>query len=214
MTFFFYRDRHRKRLVEMRDAIARDLHDDMGSNLSTIKLLSEFELMKNPAVDQKTIKTILEKTNLVMDNMYEIIWNINPSKGQGTGIAGKIKSYMIQALEPLDVAIHFDIPDDADAKSWRLTMEQRRHIFLIFKEAVNNIAKYSTANKVDFAIHAERKQLVLSIRDNGIGFEPSAIQPGNGLLNMKTRALALKGELMIDAKPGEGTCVKLILPYT
>ena len=55
---------------------------------------------------------------------------------------------------------------------------------------------------------------MLSIRDNGIGFEPSAIQPGNGLLNMNTRALALKGELVIDTKPGEGTCVKLILPHT
>jgi len=214
LSFFLFRDRQRRQLQQVKYAIARDLHDDMGSNLSTIKLLSEFELMKNPESDQKTLRTILDKTNLVMENMYEIIWNINPSKNQGIDMAEKIKSYIIQTLEPLDMAIHFDIGNESHLKAWRLTTEHRRHIFLIFKEAVNNIAKYSTANKVDFAIHAERKQLVLSIRDNGIGFEPSAIQPGNGLLNMNTRALALKGELVIDTKPGEGTCVKLILPHT
>jgi len=213
LAFFVYRDRQRRRLQQMRDAIARDLHDDMGSNLSTIKLLSEFELMKYPADKQQPLRTILEKTNLVMESMYEIIWSINPAKGQATDIISKIKDYIIQVLEPLNIDIHFELAGDLSQKDWRLTIDQRRQLFLICKEAVNNIAKYANATQVTFSLQKEKGHVVLAIRDNGIGFDPKTMVPGNGLLNMQVRAQALHGEVAVDSRPGEGASVKLSLPY-
>ncbi len=213
LAFFLFRDRQRRRLQEMRDAIARDLHDDMGSNLSTIKLLSEFELMKHPAEKQQPLKTILEKTNLVMESMYEIIWSINPAKGQATDIISKIKDYIIQVLEPLNIDIHFELAGDLSEKDWRLTIDQRRQLFLICKEAVNNIAKYAHATHVTLSLHKEKVNVVLAITDNGIGFDPKTMVPGNGLLNMQVRAQALHGEVMVDSKPGEGTTIKVRLPH-
>jgi signal transduction histidine kinase len=212
LAFFLYRDRQRRRLQQMRDAIARDLHDDMGSNLSTIKLLSEFELMKHPAEKQQPLRTILEKTNLVMESMYEIIWSINPAKGQATDIISKIKNYIIQVLEPLNIDIHFELAGDLSEKDWGLTIDQRRQLFLICKEAVNNIAKYANATHVTFSLQRERGHVVITIIDNGIGFDPKNVVPGNGLLNMKVRAQALHGEVVVDSTPGEGTRVKVRLP--
>lgn len=213
LAFFMFRDRQRRRLQEMRDAIARDLHDDMGSNLSTIKLLSEFELMKHPAEKQQPLKTILEKTNLVMESMYEIIWSINPAKGQATDIISRIKDYIIQVLEPLNIDIHFELAGDLSEKDWRLTIDQRRQLFLICKEAVNNIAKYAHATHVTLSLHKEKVNVVLAITDNGIGFDPKTMVPGNGLLNMQVRAQALHGEVMVESKPGEGTTIKVRLPH-
>jgi signal transduction histidine kinase len=185
----------------------------MGSNLSTIKLLSEFELMKYPADKQQPLRTILEKTNLVMESMYEIIWSINPAKGQATDIISKIKDYIIQVLEPLNIDIHFELAGDLSQKDWRLTIDQRRQLFLICKEAVNNIAKYANATQVTFSLQKEKGHVVLAIRDNGIGFDPKTMVPGNGLLNMQVRAQALHGEVAVDSRPGEGASVKLSLPY-
>jgi signal transduction histidine kinase/ligand-binding sensor domain-containing protein len=213
LAFFLYRDRQRRRLQQMRDAIARDLHDDMGSNLSTIKLLSEFELMKHPAEKQQTLRTILEKTNLVMESMYEIIWSINPAKGQATDIISKITGYIIQVLEPLNIDIHFELSGDLSEKDWRLTIDQRRQLFLICKEAVNNIAKYANATHVTFSLQKEKGYVILTIKDNGIGFDPNTIVSGNGLLNMKVRAQALHGEVVVDSRHGEGTRVKVRLPH-
>lgn len=213
LAFFLYRDRQRRRLQQMRDAIARDLHDDMGSNLSTIKLLSEFELMKHSTEKEQPLRTILEKTNLVMESMYEIIWSINPAKGQATDIISKIKDYIIQVLEPLNIDIHFELADDFSEKDWRLTIDQRRQLFLICKETVNNIAKYANATHVTFSLQKEKGHAVLTISDNGLGFDPKTIVPGNGLLNMKVRAQALHGQVVVDSTLGEGTRVKVRLPH-
>ncbi len=84
---------------------------------------------------------------------------------------------------------------------------------MICKEAVNNIAKYANATHVTFSLQKEKGHAVLTIKDNGIGFDPKTIVPGNGLLNMKVRAQALHGEVVVDSRPGEGTSVKLSLPF-
>lgn len=214
MLFFLYREGQRGRLQRMRDDIARDLHDEMGSNLSTIKLLSEFELMKTETGEQPVIRTILDKTNLIMDSMYEIIWSIHPSKGQSTDIVERIKRYCIETLEPLDINIRFDITEPVTLSTNKINLDMRRHIFLVFKEAVNNIAKYAHASQVVFAVQAEHHQIVMSLQDNGIGFDLESVQSGHGLQNMKSRAVSMHASLEIQSKPGDGTRVKLNLPFT
>jgi signal transduction histidine kinase len=94
-----------------------------------------------------------------------------------------------------------------------LTIDQRRQLFLICKEAVNNIAKYANATHVTFSLQKEKGYVILTIKDNGIGFDPNTIVSGNGLLNMKVRAQALHGEVVVDSRHGEGTRVKVRLPH-
>jgi signal transduction histidine kinase len=91
-------------------------------------------------------------------------------------------------------------------------MEQRRNIYLIFKEALNNAAKYSGSKKIEINSSLYKEQLLLVIKDEGQGFDYSLTKKGNGLKNLSRRAVELGGRLEIESSPGAGTCVSLSLP--
>jgi signal transduction histidine kinase len=93
-------------------------------------------------------------------------------------------------------------------------MQARRDLFLIFKEAVNNAAKYSHASKVEVKVQPEHKRLLLLVKDNGKGFDVEKADDGNGLGNMQKRADALMGKIIIHSKEGEGTEIKLLIPVS
>lgn len=204
--FFKYKDLQRQKLENLRHNIARDLHDDMGSTLSHIKMMSERESMRkefNP-----TFKIIADKTSEVMSNMSEIIWSINPKNDSLKNIVGKIQEFAIDTLEPLGIEILFDIDDVPD--HIKFNPENRRHFYLIFKEAINNTAKYSKASEVLFAFKNEKGKMLAKFVDNGLGFDPLLISKGNGLKNMASRAKNLKCEFRISTN-NRGTSVILVL---
>jgi len=91
-------------------------------------------------------------------------------------------------------------------------MQQRQHIFFIFKEAINNIVKYASAKKTTVQLQKKEGNIVLLIRDDGVGFDMNEIHSGNGLINMQQRAELVKGRLVISAKKNEGTSIQLQLP--
>jgi signal transduction histidine kinase len=91
-------------------------------------------------------------------------------------------------------------------------MQERKNFYLVFKEAINNIAKYAGCSDVWIEMTLKNKQVILSIRDNGKGFDPEIARKGNGLINMRTRAEQLKGTLNIDTVPGEGTTIRFSFP--
>ena len=93
-----------------------------------------------------------------------------------------------------------------------LDMEARRDFFLIFKEAINNAAKYSKCKHMSISIRVQQKRLLLDIRDDGIGFDVNVADNGNGLINMRKRADSLKGKIVINSNPGTGTHVSLNVP--
>ncbi len=206
LLFYFYTAKinELQRLHTIRLNIARDLHDDMGSNLSHIKMLSEVEAMTNP--DQPVFKTIVEKMNEVMGNMSEIIWNANPSHDKIEDVLYRIQEYAIQTLEPLGISVKIDFQDIKAVI--KLDIIKKRNFYLIFKEAINNISKYAKSNKVTLSSSKENGHLIVVIKDNGIGFDPSLIKKGNGLVNMQDRAKLLGGELGIETS-AEGTIVRL-----
>ncbi|MBK8698508.1 MAG: hypothetical protein IPN29_02780 [Saprospiraceae bacterium] len=202
---FKYRDIQRQKLDKLRHTLARDLHDDMGSTLSHIRMMSERESMRRES--NQSFKTIADKTAEVMNNMTEIIWSINPKNDSLKNIIEKIQEFAIDTLEPMGMDIHFDI-DDVPGNI-RLNPEHRRHFYLIFKEAINNTAKYSKANRVIFSFKMENKKMFLKFSDNGLGFDPLLIKRGNGLKNMESRAMALNGKINIST--GEhGTQISLL----
>jgi len=208
LTFLYFRgrDRQRKRMQGMRDAIARDLHDEMGSNLSAIKLLTEYEMSRRGTAESSNLQKILGKVNAVIDSMYEIVWSIHPSPQ--TDVLGRIKAYVVETLEPLGIGIRFQVPPDMRLP---LDPERRRHLFLLFKEAANNIAKYASAREVVLEVAREAGHVTITLRDDGRGFDNTQLLPGHGLENMRSRAEAVGGRLRIASTPGKGSSIAVSL---
>ncbi len=193
-------------------AIARDLHDDIGSNLSNIKLISEMASLKTDTLDKSTYLKISEKTSQVMEYMSDIVWSINPKNDEMTNIIPWIQKYAIQTLEPLDINLKFELEDLPN--HLELDLEKRRNLFLICKEAFNNISKYSQANNVLFKVQYNQKQIHITIQDDGKGFDLQANTFGNGLQNMKDRAKQLGGELLISSTMDHGTKIDLWFAFS
>ncbi len=196
-VFFNYREQQIKKLNSLRLSIARDMHDDMGSNLSNIKMLSELELIKSNANPKESFRKIAEKTNQVMQSMSEIVWSINPSNDSMDSIILKIQEFAIDILETKGIGLKFDI--DQNVAQAKLELEDRRHFYLIFKELINNAAKYSQATEVILQIHYRHKTLSVSFSDNGIGFDPLLVNSGNGLKNLQSRVKLLNSHINIQS---------------
>lgn len=205
-SIFKYRELQRERIEKLRRSIARDLHDDMGSNLSHIKMLSEKEAM-NPK-HSLSFNVIASKAGEVMNSMSEIIWTLNPKFETLEALFSKIQEFAIDTLEPQNIEVHFDI--DYFQTSMKLSPDDRRHFYLIFKEAINNSMKYSKAKNVTLSLRQNSNRIEAKISDDGIGFDQDIIKKGNGLLNMAERAKLLGGQLVIDTSP-KGTEIKFTL---
>jgi signal transduction histidine kinase len=127
-------------------------------------------------------------------------------------ITSRMREFATNVLEAKDIEIDFRVaPKVNDVK---LDMEARRDFFLIFKEAINNAAKYSKASRVHVFVTSHQGKLILLVHDNGTGFDTSDDSRGNGLGNMQKRADAMKGRLMIKSGDGEGTKITLTVPLT
>lgn len=203
-VLYRYRLAHLQKLNQIRLDIARDLHDDMGGNLSQVKILSEIEAAKSGS--HPLFQKMNTKLGLIMDNMSEIVWSINPQKDDLSEIVLHIQQYAVEILEPQNINLHFKI--DPIPTHYRFNIEQRRHFYLLFKEAINNIAKYASAKHVTFELRLSQRNMQVLISDDGIGFDASLITRGNGLRHMTERAKMLGGDLKITTSP-DGTTVIL-----
>lgn len=209
------RVRQLMQMEKVRGRIARDLHDDMGSTLSTINILSEMAKMKVNKDTEKTseyISKISDNSNRMMEAMDDIVWSINPINDSMQRITARMREFATGVLEAKDIEVVFKVDDKV--KDLRLGMESRRDFFLVFKEAVNNVAKYSKARHANIDISVESNRLIMTIKDDGVGFNVEQADSGNGLTNMHKRAESIKGSLLIDSKPGVGTLVRLESPLT
>ncbi|MES2848535.1 MAG: two-component regulator propeller domain-containing protein [Bacteroidota bacterium] len=199
---------------KLRNHVARDLHDDMGSTLSTINILSSMAKSKMNSDSIKAgeyISKITDNSQRMMEAMDDIVWSIKPSNDSMQKIIARMREFATNVLEAKDIELDFST--DESLYDVKLNMQARRDLFLIFKEAVNNAAKYSKASKVEIKILPENKKLVLSVKDNGIGFDVNNAD-GNGLCNMQKRADNLLGKISIRSYEGEGAEVKLVIPVS
>jgi ligand-binding sensor domain-containing protein/two-component sensor histidine kinase len=215
-TFFYVVYRIRvNRLLEIekiRFGLSRDLHDDMGSTLSTINILSviaEEKLKQDTQVSSDYLKRITSISQQMMESMDDIIWSINPVNDNMERVIVRMREFAAGILEPKNIKLEFDVDDKVSEIG--IKMKGRRDLFLIFKEAINNSAKYSGAKTVRITISIINRSLYMSISDDGKGFVITDQNKGNGLLNMKKRAEDLNGRLELHAAPGEGTRVTLII---
>jgi signal transduction histidine kinase len=200
-------------LLSVRNVIAKDLHDEIGSTLTSIKILSEVSknnLEKDQQKASSFLQKITEQSSQMQQGMSDIVWAIKPDNDKLENILARMREYASDTLEPKNIETIFFTEEPVLSQS--LSMEQRRDFFLIFKEAINNAAKYSQANKVEVTISKERDLLQLRISDNGIGFDSGKETSSNGLKNMLARAGALNGSVQIHSVPGKGTTVLVKVP--
>ncbi len=199
------------KLLTDRQRIARDLHDEVGSTLSSISILSESFLRNVQAdIDKTRFGDLGDKARGALDSISDIVWSVNPDNDSMEKLLARMTRYASEILEGIDVELFLDIEDDLAAIT--MPMEQRKDFYLIFKEAINNTAKYSGATQVWVKLNKFEEEICLEIKDNGRGFEVEQAKMGNGLRNMAARAARMKGELQIESTIGQGTLIKLNFP--
>jgi signal transduction histidine kinase/ligand-binding sensor domain-containing protein len=196
-----------------RDRISRDMHDDLGSGLTMIAILSEVvkAQLKEPEKAKESLEKIADVSRDLVDNLQDIVWLLNPKNDTLENLSSYIREYGLKYFEPMPVMIDFDYPDEFSVK--HLNDELRRNTFLCVKESFNNIAKYAECTKVEVSVCESFEQVKLTIKDNGRGFEPQSVRVfGNGLKNMKARIEKAGGKYSIVSAPGEGTYTEIRIP--
>ncbi|HEV8507088.1 MAG TPA: two-component regulator propeller domain-containing protein [Chitinophagaceae bacterium] len=207
-AFYRYRIAQLVLLQRIRNKIAADLHDDIGSTLNSIALYSDLA-KKQPAQREFALNMIGENARKIIDSMSDIVWMINPKNDSFDKIVFRMRSLAHDVLKTKKIEYLFKYDETLNEIS--LPMGSRRNIYLIFKEALNNMIKYSRATRASVKILHENKNLILVISDNGIGFDRSVSHNGNGLINMVRRAEEIGGKINIKSEQGAGTNIELNL---
>ncbi len=186
---------------EERNRISADMHDDLGAGMTTIRLYSE--LAKNKLSDSPIpeIDKISSSANELLNKMNAIIWSMSSSNDSLGNMVAYIRSYALEYFENTGINCHISIPENLP--NIEVIGEIRRNVFLVVKEALNNILKHSKATEVNITLTRVADGLTLHIQDNGIGIDLDAVrQFGNGLKNMKKRMNDVGIEFNIENKNG------------
>jgi len=196
----------------LRNEISADLHDDIGASLSSIHILSSFAGNPDLPDSQKSeiLKSINEEVKNINHSLEEIIWSIHPGNDSMEKIRWRMQRYANELLEAKGIAVHWSIPEAV--YSLNLPIGKRREFFLIFKEAVNNLAKHADCRNAWISLSQNGKTIQLCIRDDGRGFDPGGNYNTNGLRTMYERAEKLKGQLVIESRKSAGTEIRLAFP--
>jgi signal transduction histidine kinase len=199
-------------IEEERSRIARDLHDDLGSSLTEISLLADAGLGNPPLAERalNRFRAIGAKARALVQALDVIVWLVNPSKDALPFLAGYLGSYAEEYLGASGVGCRLKIPMDMPAL--RLNAEVRHNLFLAVKEALHNIVRHAHASEVLVTFALREGVLEIAIADNGQGFDPTASVEGNGLANLRQRVAGIGGRCEIQAQPGGGASVRLVLP--
>jgi signal transduction histidine kinase/ligand-binding sensor domain-containing protein len=206
-------------LERIRTRIATDLHDDIGASLSRMAILSEVVKQQIGTLNMTTynmLNEIADSSRSLVDSMSDIVWAIDPRKDHLKSVAQRIRQFASDVLESQQIRWTIEFPEEVE--EIKLSPDERRQFYLIFKEAINNVAKHSACTEAKLRIFLENNRLYGEISDNGRGFvmlDPEVSfmgMGGNGLKNMQLRASQVGGRLDIDSSPGKGSQILFVLP--
>jgi ligand-binding sensor domain-containing protein/two-component sensor histidine kinase len=198
-----------------RARIARDLHDQLGANLTQVALLGEMaEADKNlPAEIELHAQQISHTARETTRSLDEIVWAVNPSNDTLEGLANYACKYAQEYLALAGIRYRADVPTHLPATD--IPPEVRHNVFLAFKESVNNVVKHAQASEAWIRLRLSPENFIFEIEDNGRGLghiDPKAAQMRNGLRNMKKRMEDIRGEFSISPGANGGTIVRLTIP--
>ena len=197
---------------QIRTRIATDLHDEIGSNLSSISLISGM-LHNQPGLSKEIKEAFLDVNHAASkstESIRDIVWFINPMSDRQGDLISRLKETANSMLA--NIEFNFVSPKTESVK--KINPEVKRNVYLIFKEILNNIIKHSHASQINIHIKEDGNNLSIKVEDNGVGFEESTVKKGNGLLNLRSRAEQINGKLDIITSLGEGTKITLHLNIT
>jgi signal transduction histidine kinase len=207
-TFYQYRIRQIIKVERMRIRIASDLHDDIGSTLSSISLISEMASRQDKeSALAKVLSKIGDDSRDVLSSMDDIIWSVNPQNDSLLSLTGRLREFAIPVCESKNIT--FTMHVDETIYSMKLGMDERRNIYLISKEAINNAVKHSGCSQLSVSFLLNHKQLEIKITDDGCGFDPSIRGFRNGITNMERRAKQIGVEFNIQSENNTGTAITL-----
>ncbi|MFM9985987.1 MAG: triple tyrosine motif-containing protein, partial [Flavobacteriales bacterium] len=204
---YWFRIRRIKQMEAIRNRISHDLHDDIGSALSSIRILSG---QRKTSEDQnrEALQRINRSSQQMLDNMDDIIWAIQPENDSGEQLLIRMREFASEVVEAAGMQCKMNMDERIEHRTFGLN--HKRTVYLIFKEAINNAVKYSKASEVSIVFRMTGSNAAyLEVKDNGSGFDTKHILPGNGLKNMKRRAAELGGELHVISSTEKGTSIQL-----
>jgi signal transduction histidine kinase len=196
-----------------RNRISRDMHDDLGSGLTKIAIMSEVvkKQLNEPEKAREQLETISISSRELVDNLQNIIWVLNTRYDTLETLASYIREYALRYFEPFEISIHFNYPDQFP--HLKLSEEQRRNIFLVSKETFHNISKHASCSNVTVSMQCIGNRVHITIKDDGKGFNMNDVrQFGNGLMNMQNRVHQVGGSFTISSSPGEGCITTMDIP--
>lgn len=209
--------RREHELERERARIARDIHDDLGANLTEISLLSEIAQGPgaSPQEVQADVRQIGEMARRLTVSLSEIVWAVNPRNDTLESFVTYVCNFAQDYLLRAGVRCRLELP--ATLPSTVIRSELRHNLFLVLKESLNNVVKHARASEVQISFALTEGELHFTIRDNGHGFDPDAgktapIGRGNGLSNIRTRVKNLGGRYQLSSHAEKGTLVEVVAP--
>ena len=201
-------------LQRERTRIAKDIHDDLGANLTQIAFLGELanQDREEPNAVAERIRNISATARQAVKSLDEIVWAVNPRNDTLAHLLDYAGQFAVDYLRPVGIRCRLDFPEEIPARE--LSTDLRHNLFLSVKEALHNIFKHANATEVWLRVTADVRALEIVIEDNGRGFENTPDDAlADGLRNMRQRMAEIGGSFRVESRPGSGTKIFLRLPW-
>jgi signal transduction histidine kinase len=198
-------------LYKQRMRISNDLHDEVGATLSGLSMYSQItkEQMKSKDIEkvERSLNIMQQSAAEMVDKLSDIVWAVNPDQDSLEKLLQKLEEYAQEMGQAKNIKVRTIIASDLGIV--KLSMDARRNIYLLCKEAINNAVKYSSCSQLFLKAETTGNAVSFIIEDNGVGFDLHEVKRGNGIDNMKRRANELNTILHIDSATGHGTRIFL-----
>jgi ligand-binding sensor domain-containing protein/two-component sensor histidine kinase len=206
------RTRNELAIEKLKTKLAADLHDNIGSGLTEISILSELakkdiEITSNPVISGR-LKNISEVSRQLVDNMSDIVWVVNPKRDSLHDLLVRLKDSYSDILSSYGISFKISNLDKLD--NLTLPMDYRQNLYLIFKEGINNAIKHSKCKKMILEANVNDNILELTLTDDGVGFDPQNLDFGNGIKNIEARSKHMEGKLKWESSSQKGTTIRFV----
>jgi len=199
-------------LDKERARIARDLHDDLGGSLTQVALmldLKQREKSAAPDAGQEHMRECAAKVRQVVNSVDEIIWAINPRNDNVRYLVDYLSQFAVEFLHAANIRCRVNLPEQFPDRA--VSPEARHNLFMVVKEALNNVARHARASEVKLRVTTTDERIEIAIDDNGQGFAHSPDNArSDGLRNMRQRMEEIGGQLILESKPGSGTQIQFL----
>jgi ligand-binding sensor domain-containing protein/signal transduction histidine kinase len=197
-------------MERVRRQIAFDLHDELGAGLAQIAIHSE--VAKREVAPAPRLDAIAGTARALRESMSDIVWSVDPRKDHLLDLVQRMRQLALDVLEAAGVRVDFRAPEDASIAAIDLAPDRRRHVLLLFKEAVTNVARHAHAENVEIRVGVSGSRMRVEVKDDGCGFDQRAARAGHGLDTLRRRAEELDAELLLESTPYAGTRIAVDVP--